>query len=142
MYENCIINTKILNSKAFMEKNNLKDNTMNGSELQKFYKYPIYPRDSKSYSDKRFVNIDNGFHGRTHWTCFYINNKKSYYFDSVGGQPDKFLLNQLPKPVTYHKYKIQDISSKLCGSYCLYFLYLIERMNYNDSILRMYFEKL
>ena len=34
------------------------------------------------------------------------------------------------------------MNSKLCGSYCLYFFYLIERMNYYDTILKMSFEKL
>ena len=123
-----------------MKKYNLKNNTVNQSELQKVYNYTIYPRDSKIYSDKRFVGIDNGFQGGTHWTCFIVKDKKSFYFDSFGGQPDKFILNQLPKPIRYHNYKIQDINSKLCGSYCLYFFYLIERMNYYDTILKMYFD--
>ena len=130
---------ELLNFKDFMKKNKLKNDTMNESQLQRVYNYPIYPRDSKIYSDKGFINIDNGSRGGSHWTAFYIKNNKSYYFDSFGGAPDKFLLNQLPKPIIYHNYKIQDINSKLCGSYCLYFLYLIERMNYYDAILKMYF---
>ena len=77
--------------------------------------------------------------GGSHWTCFYIKGNKSYYFDSFGGTPDKFLRNQLTKPIIYHNYKIQGINSKLCGSYCLYFFYLIERMNYYDTILKVYF---
>ena len=113
---------------------------MNESKLQKIYNYPIYPRDSKIYSDKGFVNIDNGSMGGSHWTCFIVQHRKSYYFDSFGRQPDKFLLNQLPKSIIYHNYKIQDKNSKLCGSYCLYFFYLIERMNFYDSVLKMYFD--
>ena len=120
---------KILNFKDFIEKCNLKNDTMNESELQRLYNYRIHPRDSKIITDKVFVNIDNGSRGGTHWTCFLVEDNKSYYFDSFGGASDKFLLNQLPKPVIYHNYKIQDINSKLCGSYCLYFFYLIERMN-------------
>ena len=135
----CLINMKTLTFKDFMKKYELKNDNMNESQLQRVYNYSIYPRDSKIYSDKRFVNIDNGSQGGTHWTCFYIKDNKSFYFDSFGGQPDKFLLNQLPKPIIYHNYKIQDINSKLCGSYCLYFFYLIERMNYYDAILKMYF---
>ena len=130
---------KILNFKDFMKKNNLKNDTLNESELQKINNYPLYPRDSKIYSDKGFVNIDDGSQGGTHWTAFYIKDNKSFYFDTFGGAPDKFLLNQLPKPIIYHKYKIQDINSHLCGNYCLYFFYLIERMNYYDTILKMYF---
>ena len=102
-----------------MKKYNLKDDIMNESELQRVYKYPIYSRDSKVHSDKGFVNIDNGSRGGTHWTCFIVKDIKSLYFDSFGGQRDKFLLNQLPKPIIYHNYKIQDKNSKSCGSCCL-----------------------
>ena len=130
----------ILSFEDFMKKYKLKNDTKNESQLQKIYNYPIYPRDSKIYSDKGFVNIDNGSQDGTHWTCFIVKDNKSFYFDSFGGQPDKFLLNQLPKPIIYHNYKIQDINSKLCGSYCLYFFYLIERMNYYDVILKLVFE--
>ena len=28
----------------------------------------------------------------------------TFYFDSFGGQSDRFLLIQLPKPINYHKY--------------------------------------
>ena len=45
---------------------------MNENELQRVYNYPIYPRDSKIYSDNVFVVIDNGSMGGTHWTCFII----------------------------------------------------------------------
>ena len=104
---------KVLNFKDFMKKYNLKNNTMNESQLQKVYNYPIYPRDSKIYSDKGFVNIDNGSQGGTHFTCFIVKDNKSYYFDSFGGAPDKFLLNHLPKPIIYHNYKIQDKKIKI-----------------------------
>ena len=123
-----------------MTKYNLKNDTMNESELQRNYNYPIYPRDSKIYSDRGFVNIDDGSMGGSHWSCFIVKDNKLYYFESFGGQPDKFLLKQLSKPIIYHNYKIQDINSKLCGSYCVYFFYLIERMNFYDAILKMYFE--
>ena len=90
--------------KQFMKKYNLKDQTMSDSDLQKVYNYKIYPRDSKITSNKGFVNIDNGEQGGTHWVCFIIKDRKSYYFDSFGGNPDKFLLKQLPKPIIYHNY--------------------------------------
>ena len=131
---------KVLNFKDFMKKFNLKNDTMDESPLQKVYKYPVYPRDSKKYSDKGFVNIDTGAQRGTRWTCFIVKDKKSHYLDTFGGQLDKFLLNQLPKPIIYHNYKIQDINSRLCRSCCLYFFYLIERMNYYETILKMYFK--
>ena len=111
---------KVLNFKDSMKKK-LKDDTMNEAHLQRIYNYRIYPRISKIYSDKGFVNIDKGSRGGTHWTCFIVKDKKSFYFDSFEVQPAKFLLNQLRKPILYHNYKIQDINSRLCGSYCLYF---------------------
>ena len=131
---------KILNFKDFMKKYNLKNDTMNDFQLKRIYNYPIYPGVSKIYSDKGFVNIDNGYLGGSHWCCFYIKDNKSFYFDSFGGQPNKFLINQVPKPKLYHNYKIQYTNSKLFGSYCLYFFYLIERMNYYDAILKLVFE--
>ena len=86
---------KVLNFKDFINKNKLKNDTMIESQLQKFYIYPIYPRDSKIYSDKGFLNIDDGSQGGSHWTCFIVKDNKSYYFDSFGGQADKFLLHYL-----------------------------------------------
>ena len=50
---------------------------MNESQLQKLYNLPIYHRESKRFSKKRFVNIDNGSLGGTHWTCFYVKDSKS-----------------------------------------------------------------
>ena len=99
-----------------MKKCNLKDDTMNESQLQKVYNYPIYPRDSKTYAEKVFVNIDKGSMGGSHWTCFRVKDNNSYCFDSFGGAPDKFSLNRIPKPLIYHKNNIQDIHSKLCGT--------------------------
>ena len=85
-----------------MKKIILINNTMNESEVQRVYNYHIYPRDSKMFSDKGFINIDDGSRSGTHWTCFYVKDNKSYSFDSFGGAPDKFLLNQLPKRIRYH----------------------------------------
>ena len=68
---------KVLNFKDFMKKYNLKNDTMNESQLQKNYNHPVYPRGSKIHSDIGFVNIDNGFQGGTHWTCFIVKDNKS-----------------------------------------------------------------
>ena len=61
---------KILNFKEFMKKNNLKNDTMNESVLQRTNNYIMYPRDLKINSDKGFVNLDDGSQGGSHWTCF------------------------------------------------------------------------
>ena len=57
-----------------MKKYNLKNGTMNESELQRIYNYPICPRDSKIITDKTFVNIDNGSQGSAHWICFIVKD--------------------------------------------------------------------
>ena len=122
-----------------MKNYNLKNDAMNEFQLQRFYNYPIYPRDSKTYSDHGFVNIDNGSQGGTHWTCLMVKDNKSFYFDSFGVQLNRFLLNQLPKSITYHIHKFQDIYSLLFGYYFFYFFYLINRMNSYVAILKMCF---
>ena len=81
---------KLLNFKDFMKKHNLKNDTMNEPQLQKYSNYPIYPRDSKIYSNQGFINIDNGSMGGSHWCAFYVKNNKPFYFDSFGGTPGKF----------------------------------------------------
>ena len=101
-----------------MKKYKLRNNTKKKSELQRIYNCKIDPRGNEIYSDKAIFNIEGGSQGGTHWTCFKIKDNKSNYFNSFGGQPDKNLLTQLPKPIKYHNYKIPDINSKLSGSYC------------------------
>ena len=81
---------------------------MSKFELQRVNNYPNYPRDSKTYSDRGLVNIDDGSQGGSHWCFFIVRDNKSLYFDSFGRQPHKFLLNQLPKPIKHHNYEIQD----------------------------------
>ena len=83
-----------------MKRYTLRNATLNESELQRVYKYHIYPRDSRLYSDRGFVKIDNGSQSGTHWNCLILKDNKSYYFDSFGGAPDNVLLDQLPKPIT------------------------------------------
>ena len=80
-----------------MKKYNLKNKTMNELQLQKIYNFPIYPNNSKIYSDKGFVNIDDGSQGGSHWICFIVRDNKSFYFDSFGGSPDKFFFKSITK---------------------------------------------
>ena len=51
---------------------------MNEIDLQNVFNNPIYPKNSKIHSDKRFVNIDNGSKGGFHWTAFYTKDNKSF----------------------------------------------------------------
>ena len=80
----------------------MKNDTTNKSELQRVYIYKLHPTDSIITRNERFLNNDDSSLGGTHWTCFIVRDQKSYYSDSLGGVPDKFLLNQLAKPIIYH----------------------------------------
>ena len=84
---------------------------MNESQVQKVFINTKNPRNSKIYSDEGFVNVDNGSMGGLHWTCFIVKDNKSFYFDSFGSQAILFPLKQLPKPIIYHNFKIQNINS-------------------------------
>ena len=63
--------------KDFMKIYKLKDDIMNESELQRIYRYPMYPRDSNIYSDRGFVIFDNGSMGGSQWTCFIVKDNIS-----------------------------------------------------------------
>ena len=132
----------ILTLEQFMKSYGLKNQTMTTSDLieklsmANIKDVNIYPRDSQIKTTKGICNIDDGSQGGTHWVAF----EGSSYFDSFGGPPDQWLIKQLPKPIIYHNYIIQDIYSKMCGTYCLYFLYLLENnVNYEDAVLNIFF---
>ena len=80
------------NFKDFLKKYNVKNDTVNESEIQIVYNFPMYRRASMKTADEIFVNVDNGKMDGTHCVCYYIKDNKSFYFHSVGGQPDKNLL--------------------------------------------------
>ena len=126
----------ILLSTYFAKKCNLKDITMNKTVLKKIINYFLFPKDSETINSKRFVNIDDGHWGGSSLTCFYMKSSNSYFFDSFIGSLDRFLLQQLTKPSIFHNHKYQDIYSNLCGVYCLYFFFLIERIDYRSTSLK------
>ena len=69
-----------------MKKYKLKNKPMNESELKRMYNYPIYARDFKIHSVRRFVSLDNGSESGLHWVSFKLKDNKSYYSDWSDGQ--------------------------------------------------------
>ena len=104
-----------------MKKYNSKKDTMNESESGKVYNYSFLPRDFKITTAQGFPKIDDGQMGGSQWTCFYIKANKIFSFDVFVGSPDKFLLQQLPKPKIFHNFKVQATNSSLCGIFCSIF---------------------
>ena len=103
-------------------------------------KHPVYPRNPKITSDRGYNNIDDSSVGGSPLLCCRLKDNKSFYFDCFGGSLDKILPNQITKPLIYLNYKTQNKNSKLRGSYCLYFFYLIERMHYYNIFSKLYFD--
>ena len=115
----------------------LKNQTMKTSDLEeilymaKIDDVEIYPGESKIKTSKGICNIDDGSQGGTDRVAFYVSTiHESEYFNSFGGPPDTWLIEQLPKAIKYYNYIIQGIDSEsddsmMCGTYCLYFLYLL-----------------
>ena len=77
-------------------------------QIQNVFNYLIYPRASEIYSDKGFINFDDGGMGGTHWMYFYKQHNELFYFDSFEGAPDKFSLTNYLKQIyiIIIKYKI------------------------------------
>ena len=68
----------ILSLQHFMSKDDSMNNTVTEIDLQRDFNHPIYPRDSKIYSIKGFVNITDGSKGGSHWICFHKKDNTSF----------------------------------------------------------------
>ena len=73
------------------------------------------------------LNTDPHYRKGQHWVAIYINSsKEGFYFDSYGLPPlkEEFLnfLSKNCKRWYYNDVRLQDVGSKACGQFCLYFL--------------------
>lgn len=68
------------------------------------------------------LNLDNSRGNETHWTMWYRQNNKNYYFDSYGIQPPQELERYLKRNILYSTEKIQPPGEVFCGHLCLYVL--------------------
>ena len=82
--------------------------------------------------DNKFyiINLEASFESGSHWVGVYNiakhkGEKACCYFDSFGVDPAEEILNFMKtgmKRVVMNTYRIQDISSILCGYFCIYFM--------------------
>ena len=89
------------------------------------------------------INLDNTEGPGTHSVAMKISKDHINYFDSFGMQPPQELVNlcyTFNKLYKYESNQFQDLSSVLCGYFCLYFLKefngnnyfnVVEKFNYN-----------
>ena len=73
------------------------------------------------------VNTDPHTKPGTHWVAIYINRDRvGEFFDSYGSQPQDQFVTYLQRQCIQFRYSrrmLQDISSHVCGQYCVLFLY-------------------
>ena len=113
---------KTLGLKDFLKIKELKDDTMIENEMKRVHNNSIYPTDFEIKANKRFVKIDNGRMGGTHWTCFYIKDNKPFFTNSFGGAIDKFYLTNYQNQyfIINKKFKV-----KLSIMWCVLFEILL-----------------
>ena len=73
------------------------------------------------------INIDHSANEGTHWTCLFIKNGVSYYFDSYGIEPPLEVIEYCKEPRYYSSYPIQKMNEVICGHYCIYVLYKLSK---------------
>ena len=73
------------------------------------------------------LNLDSIENDGTHWTLFYKNENKCFYFDSFGHHPPVELLDYFKKDVWYSTFLLQEIGTKYCGHLCVILVELIDK---------------
>ena len=86
------------------------------------------------------INLNDYYQNRSHWTAYYKNNDKKYYFDSYGdAPPPKELVRYLgSKILVYNKKRIQNYDDPpICGHLCLAVLEKLSKgKSYTDILNR------
>ena len=65
-----------------------------------------------------------------HWTCWFINGKNKYYFDSFGLTPPKEIIKYLKSPIVHSTFQLQQFNEINCGEWCIY---VLNRLNSGDE---------
>lgn len=86
------------------------------------------------------VNQDNHTLPGSHWCAIFIDSRGSaVYFDSYGippMNPDIFqAIRRNSERYIWNESSLQQFHSKVCGQYCIAFLYHMERFNNLNSFL-------
>ena len=72
----------------------------------------------------------------THWVIFTNQN----YFDSYGCPPPLNIMSFIKNGI-YSEYQIQTNDS-YCAAYCLYTLYLTNKIGFKNAVLNLYYQNL
>ena len=130
-----------MNVKQFMKEYELQNRATKGSKLVevanklKLKDFNIYIRTDNLTSKQGIINLTDNYSKGTHFIAFYENK----YFDSFCVQPPKIISNQLGDVCECYisSHPIQNINEQNCGSYCLYFLDLMQnkKLSFQQAII-------
>lgn len=106
----------------------------------------VFPSDGLppilQYPASLVVNLDPHDLPGSHWAAIYIDgNKKATYFDSFGLPPIptiKLLLRTYSRKNTCSKRVLQELTSNVCGHYCILFILCRSRGRSTTSFLRAF----
>ena len=106
----------------------------------------VFMRDELGKVDTKFhknecmvINIDHSRNEGSHWTCLFIKNSISYYFDSYGFPPPAEVVNYCSEPRYYNSFQIQKDNEVICAHYCIYMLYQLSNgYTFNDILDELY----
>ena len=118
----------------FMKQHNLENKSTNAKKIIEVANniglkdFKIYIRTDKLKTKQGIINLTDNYEKRTHWVAFYGSN----YFDSFCVEVPKNIGNQLAEKGKWcesyvSSNSIQNIYEYNCASYCLYFLYLMNK---------------
>ena len=92
---------------------------------------------AKTDNECLVINTDHSENEGNHWTCLFIKNGTSYYFDPYGFPPTLEVINYCKEPRYYSSFAIQKMNEVICGHYCIYMLH---RMNEGDNFYDLCYE--
>ena len=127
-----------------MKKHGLKNEATKCSKLVEvankigLESFGLFIRTDKLTSKQGIINLTDNYKNGTHFVAFYDNN----YFDSFCTERPSIISNQLVNPVCQcyiSSTPIQNINDSKCGSYCLYFLNLInnKKMTFQQAVVHI-----
>ena len=124
-----------LSFKEFVYKYGLKNEATSNVETKEILKLMntscgIYMRDDNFITTSGIVNLHPT--KGTHWVMF-VNE---FYFDSYGCPPPLNITKQIDNGI-YSEYQIQK-DDRYCAAYCLYLLYLTNRIGFKNAVLNSY----
>lgn len=78
------------------------------------------------------INYDKHDQIGSHWVLIYINNKKTFFFDSYGSKP-RLKMRLFLKKVNnnsnfiFNTQQLQAIGSSVCGFYCIFLAFCFKK---------------